>query len=329
MKRIVIITIIILAFNTTWAQDPIFTQYFMVPQTVNPGFTGFMETTSIGVMHRTQWPDASLKINSDYAFLNTWSEEMNSGFGVNFLSQRESFTNYQLSQVNASYAYRVQISDYWYFHPALEVGFGTKSYGFQNLVLEDQLNLGTGVIDATSIDPLALNEKITFFDIGAGVLFNNEECWFGASLKHLNKANISFMQAGNLPLEMLFSLNAGYEFKLSNFTNTFLPYNSKLLFTANYMQQAKYNRFDLGMGIIFERVFVGAIAATNPAKNNGNSNLLTSINPYFGLKYEHFKVGYSYDILTNNMGRTGGIHEFSLIYQFNWEKQCQGCPDYY
>ncbi|WP_417358008.1 PorP/SprF family type IX secretion system membrane protein [Flavobacterium sp.] len=329
MKRIVIITIIILAFNTTWAQDPIFTQYFMVPQTVNPGFTGFMETTSIGVMHRTQWPDASLKINSDYAFLNTWSEEMNSGFGVNFLSQRESFTNYQLSQVNASYAYRVQISDYWYFHPALEVGFGTKSYGFQNLVLEDQLNLGTGVIDATSIDPLALNEKITFFDIGAGVLFNNEECWFGASLKHLNKPNISFMQAGNLPLEMLFSLNAGYEFKLSNFTNTFLPYNSKLLFTANYMQQAKYNRFDLGMGIIFERVFVGAIAATNPAKNNGNSNLLTSINPYFGLKYEHFKVGYSYDILTNKMGRTGGIHEFSLIYQFNWEKQCQGCPDYY
>lgn len=329
MKRIVIITIIILAFNTTWAQDPIFTQYFMVPQTVNPGFTGFMETTSIGVMHRTQWPDASLKVNSDYAFLNTWSEEMNSGFGVNFLSQRESFTNYQLSQVNASYAYRVQISDYWYFHPALEVGFGTKSYGFQNLVLEDQLNLGTGVIDATSIDPLALNEKITFFDIGAGVLFNNEECWFGASLKHLNKPNISFMQAGNLPLEMLFSLNAGYEFKLSNFTNTFLPYNSKLLFTANYMQQAKYNRFDLGMGIIFERVFVGAIAATNPAKNNGNSNLLTSINPYFGLKYEHFKVGYSYDILTNKMGRTGGIHEFSLIYQFNWEKQCQGCPDYY
>ncbi|MCR5861003.1 PorP/SprF family type IX secretion system membrane protein [Flavobacterium sp. J372] len=329
MKKYIHTTILLLIAVSLHAQDPIFTQYFMVPQTINPGFTGFMETTSVGVMHRSQWPTSDLKITSNYAFLNTWSEEMTSGFGISFLSQRESFTDYNLSLVTGSYAYRVEISDDWYFHPAIEVGYGRKSYGFQNLVLEDQLNIGTGTVSTVSMDPLALNNKAGYFDIGAGFLFNNEECWVGGSLRHLNRPDISFTQAGNVPLDMFFSVNAGYEFKFSNFMNTFLPFDSKLLITGNYMQQGNFNRFDLSAGIIFERVFVGVTAATNPARNAPNGHLLTSVNPYFGLKYESLKIGYSYDANTSGIGRTGGIHEFSMLYQFDWQKKCDGCPDYY
>lgn len=326
MKKIIIAIFFILFGFTVWAQDPIFTQYFMVPQTINPAFTGFMETTSVGVMHRSQWPDANLKINSNYAFLNTWSETISSGFGVNFLSQRESFTDYSLSQVNVTYAYRVQISDYWYFHPALEVGFGSKSYGFQNLVLEDQLNINTGIIDATSTDPLALNNKASYFDIGAGFLFNNEYSWIGISLRHLNKPDISFTMAGNVPLDMFFSVSGGYQ---NEVINEVLPFDSRLLLTANYMQQSKFNRLDLGAGLIFERLFFGVNAANNPARNTPEARLITSINPYLGIKYEHFKIGYSYDAVVNGMGRNGGVHEFSLLYQFDWEKKCQGCPEYF
>lgn len=326
MKKFYTVISLLVACMAAKAQDPIFTQYFMVPQTINPAFTAFMETTSAGVMHRSQWPDAKLKINSDYAFLNTWVEDMESGFGVNFLSQRESFTDYSLSQVNVSYAYRVQISDYWYFHPALEAGYGSKSYGFQNLVLEDQLNIGNGTIDPVSNDPLIMNEKLNYFDIGAGFLFNNEDCWIGLSLRHLNKPNISFSQAGNIPLDMFFSISGGYEVLMPN--NIF-PFDSRLLITANYMQQSKFNRFDLGAGLIFDNFFIGAMAATNPAHNSPNAPLVTSVNPYLGVQYEHFKIGYSYDIMLNNMGRNGGIHEFSLLYQFDWEKQCDGCPKYY
>jgi type IX secretion system PorP/SprF family membrane protein len=326
MKKLITSILFTITAITAQAQDPIFTQYFMVPQTINPAFTSFMEKTSLGVVHRSQWPDASLKINSDYAFLNTWAEDMNSGFGVNFLSQRESFTNYSLSQVNASYTYRVQLSDDWYFHPALEVGYGSKSYGFQNLVLEDQLNIGSGTIDQNSNDPLALNNKVGYLDIGAGMLFNNANGWIGGSLRHLNKPNISFTQAGNLPLDMFFSISGGYEMEMPN---SVLPFDSKLLITANYMQQSKFNRFDLGAGLIFERFFFGAIAATNPAHNSPNAPFITSVNPYFGVQYESFKIGYSYDAVINGMGRSGGVHEFSLVYYFDWEKKCQGCPEYF
>jgi hypothetical protein len=48
-----------------------------------------METTYAGILHREQWPDLDLKVDTDYAFPNTWSDQMNSGIGVSFKPERE------------------------------------------------------------------------------------------------------------------------------------------------------------------------------------------------------------------------------------------------
>ncbi len=331
MKIKIILILIFLSFHSkVKAQDPIFTQYFMVPETLNPGFTGFLETTTAGILHRTQWPDLNFRIDTDFGFINTWSEGMNSGIGISVLSHREKFTNYNFSQANFNYAYRVQLNDNWFFRPAIEFGFGNKSFGFQNLILEDQINIGQGSINNSSVDPLLLNDKVNFFDFSAGMLFNTENAWVGASLKHLNRPNISFATNGNLPLDMFFSANAGYEFLLGDYIDiTYLPYETKMLLTSNYMHQGEYSRFDLGAGLVFKKFFFGLTAATNPGKKANNSHFLTSVNPYAGLQYEHFKFGYSYDFNTSKIGRTGGIYELSVIYQFDLEVKCFGCPNYY
>ncbi|MDI5897219.1 PorP/SprF family type IX secretion system membrane protein [Flavobacterium sp. LB2P84] len=331
MKIKIAALILLLGFSlTVKAQDPIFTQYFMVPETLNPGFTGFLETTKAGILHRTQWPDLNFRVDTDYGFINTWLENVNSGVGISVLNHREKFTDYNFTQVNLNYAYRVQLNDEWFFRPAIEVGFGNKSFGFQNIILEDQINIGLGTINSSSVDPLLLNEKVSFFDFSAGMLFNNENAWFGLSLKHLNKPNISFSTIGNVPLEMFFSANAGYEFKLGDYIDiTVLPYETRLLLTSNYMTQGEYSRFDLGTGLVFEKFFFGVSGATNPGKKTDKSHFLTSINAFGGLQYEHFKFGYSYDFNTSKIGKTGGIFELSVIYQFDLEVKCFGCPNYY
>ncbi|TRW98557.1 PorP/SprF family type IX secretion system membrane protein [Flavobacterium gawalongense] len=312
------------------AQDPIFTQYFMVPETLNSGFTGFLETTNAGIVHRTQWPDLNFRVDTDFGFINTWLENANSGIGVSVLNHREKFTNYNFTQVNLNYAYRVQLNDNWFFRPAIEMGFGNKSYGFQNIVLEDQINIGQGTINTSSVDPLLLNEKVTFFDFSAGMLFNNEEAWFGLSLKHINKPNISFSNTGNVPLGMFFSANAGYEFLLGDYIDiTYFPYETKMLLTSNYMHQGEYSRFDLGTGLVFKKFFFGVSAATNPGRKTENSHFLTSVNAFGGLQYEHFKFGYSHDFSTSKIGQTGGIYELSVTYQFDLKVKCFGCPNYY
>lgn len=327
--KLFIIIILCCFYSKLRAQDPVFTQYFLVPETLNPGFSGFMETTYAGIIHREQWPDLDLKIDTDYAFVNTWNESANSGFGISVLNQRENATNYNFAQVNANYAYKVKISDDWDFRPAIEVGFGLKSFAFKNLLLKDQINIRTGNINASSIDPVLGNDKIVFFDFSAGMVFNTEKMWIGLSMKHLNKPNISFTTNGNLPLNTFFSLSTGYEFLLADYIDVvFFPYATKMFVTSNYMQQGRYNRLDIGASILFEKMFFGAAAVTNPSKNGINSQLLTSVNFFTGLQYDHLRLGLSYDVNTSKIGRTGGIYELSLTYQFNLDKKCFGCPNY-
>lgn len=327
--KLLFIIISFCIYSKAKAQDPVFTQYFLVPETLNPGFSGFMETTYTGIIHREQWPDLDLKIDTDYAFLNTWNENISSGYGISVLNQRENASKYNFTQINANYAYRVRINDDWYFRPALEVGFGLKSFAFQNLLLEDQINIRTGITNASSIDPLLRNDKITFFDASAGMVFNTDNMWIGLSMKHLNKPNISFSEDGNLPLNTFFSLSTGYEFLLANYIDVqFFPYATKMFVTSNYMQQGRYNRLDLGASILFEKMFFGATAVTNPAKNGFNSQLVTSVNLFTGLQYEHLRLGIAYDLNTSKMGKTGGVYELSLTYQFNLDRKCFGCPNY-
>jgi type IX secretion system PorP/SprF family membrane protein len=327
--KLVLVLLSCLCFSNVQAQDPIFTQYFLVPETLNPGFTGFMETTYAGILHREQWPDLDLKIDTDYAFLNTWSDQMNSGIGFSFLNQRENLTNYNFSQISANYAYKVRISDEWDFRPAVEVGFGFKSFGFQNLLLEDQINIRSGINNSTSIDPALQNNKIGFFDVSAGMVFNKEDLWIGLSMKHLNRPNIAFNEGGNLPLNSFFSLSTGYEFLLADYIDVqFFPYATKMFLTSNYMQQGRFNRLDIGTSILFEKMFFGATAVTNPAKNGIDSHLLTSVNLFTGLQYDHLRFGFSYDLNTSKIGRTGGVYELSMTYQFNLDKKCFGCPNY-
>ncbi|QHI37257.1 hypothetical protein IMCC3317_26350 [Kordia antarctica] len=312
------------------AQDPIFSQYFLVPQTLNPGFAGFMETTHVGIVHRTQWPALGFRIDTNYAFLSTWFPEANSGLGVSFLSQRENQSSYSFSQFNINYAYQIQLGEDWYFRPGLEVGRGRKNFGFQGLVLEDQINIQTGFINTSSIDLLLLEENVNFWDISAGLLFNTEKAWIGISAKHLNRPNIALAANGNAPLETFFSISAGYEFLVTDFIDVrFLPFETRLLVTGNYMSQGRFNRFDLGTSLSVGRFFLGATLVTNPSKNSGNSHVLTSVNAFTGMQYTNFRFGISYDFNTSQIGRTGGVYELSLTYQFDSEaKRCYGCPDY-
>ena len=310
--KLTIVILLIFAWNTIQAQDPIFTQYYFIPETINPSFSGFEEAAYFGVLHRTQWPNLDLRIETDYGFFNTWSEALNSGIGFSIMNQHESNTNYNFTQLNFNYAYKVQLTNDWYFRPSIEIGFGLKSFAFQNLVLADQININSGIINPTSVDPLLSNEKVYFFDFSAGVVFdkrsirNDTDIWFGASIKHLNTPNISLIADGNVPLDIFYSIHANFRF----------PYfdNNKMQVSANFMQQGEFNRLDIGATMKVKQLFFGATAVTNPAKNSSNSHLLTSVNAFTGLEFEHFRFGLSYDFNTSKIGRTDGVYEISVTY---------------
>lgn len=328
MKKIIISICLFFSLSSIYAQDPIFTQYFMIPESFNSSFAGAKEGPKAGIIHRTQWPRLNFSINTQFAYVDNWFEDLNSGIGISVLNHKETTTRYNFTQVNLNYALKFQINDDWFFRPSLSLGYGNKSFGFQDLLLGDQINISNGVINSTSIDPILLNEKMNFFDISTSLLLNNERSWVGLTLKHLNRPNISMAFNDNNNLDMFLSIHSSIEFPLNtNFGR--MGNEDSLYLLTNFMHQGENNRFDIGPQYVNGHLSFGLLAATNPIRTNPNSHFLTSLNAFVGLKYEGFKFGYSYDFSTSQIGRTGGVYEISISYEFDKNENCFGCPNYY
>jgi len=322
MKRYIIILTVLACFKG-YAQDPIHTQFFMIPETLSSSFTGGKESTRAGIIHRTQWAGLNFSVNTQFAFADNWFEEISSGIGISILNHQETTTRYNFTQVNLNYAYRFSISDTWNVRPSISLGYGSKDFGFQNLLLEDQINIFSGVINGTTFDPINLNESVRFIDFSASVLFNNENSWVGLTLKHLNKPNISMSFSGQEPLEMFMSVHGSLNIPFGGYKN-----ENKLFVLANAMQQGAFNRVDLGAKYEMDRFSFALLGATNLNKVDPNSHLLTSVNAFVGMDWEGFVFGYSYDFNMSDIGQTGGVYELSISYDFQNNYKCFGCPDY-
>jgi type IX secretion system PorP/SprF family membrane protein len=328
MKFKLVLYILIAFFSIkVTAQDPIFTQFYLVPETLNPAFTGIANTWNAGIIHRRQWPDGNRKIDTQYAFANNVVSEQ-IGVGITILNHHEVFTNYNYAQVNGAFSYRVDLNYDWRLRLGLEAGYGRKDFNFGSLLLEDQININDGSISPGSIDPGVLNysNKIDFLDISAGFVIDQENAWFGVALKHLNRPDISFTEYANSPLDMFLTVHGGYYVEFSNSPSKLLPEDSTLLLTANYMRQSQYNRLDIGTVMDFSMFSLGVLAATNPEGRSPNSHIITSINPVVSVKLNEFTFGYSYDINTSKIGQTQGVHELTLTWQSSY--RCDNCDNY-
>ncbi len=316
MKRFILLILLVSSLQN-YSQDVIFSQNFLVPETISPSFTGAIRSTKTGSVSRSQWRNSALKITSNFAFVDTWFEGFKSGLGVSFLNQKESGSSYTFNQVNLNFAMAFEISDTWYFRPSVSAGLGNKNYGFQNLLLEDQIDLNNNFINTSTIDPILLKAQRSFLDFSTSVLFNNEDSWVGLTLKHLNKPNISLTQNGEVPLDVFLSLHTKYYIPLLENYRTWFASKSKIFVLSNYMQQGAYNRFDLGLQYIFEdQMSFGMMVATIPSKNTEETSTINSISTFAGIRWQGFRFGYSYDINTTELVNTGGIHEFSVSYDF-------------
>ena len=325
--KLYILLVFVTPFIEVKAQDPVFTQFLIVPETLNPGFTGSASSCNAGIIHRRQWPEGNRRIDTQYGFANNLVTD-NLGVGITVLNQKETFTNYNYFQFNGAVSYRVDLNYNWRLRLGLEGGFGRKDFNFGNLLLEDQININDGSISGSSIDPgfLRYNNQINFVDFSFGVLVDEENAWFGAALKHLTRPDISFLENGNVPLDLFLSVHGGYYFALDNSPTMILPADTDLLVSFNYMRQSQFNRLDIGASLEMNMFSFGVIAATNPEGRSTNSHLVTSLNPFVSMRAGEFKFGYSYDINTSRFGQNQGVHELTLTWQSKYT--CRDCDNY-
>lgn len=325
--KYLIIVILLTIYCNVRAQDPVFTQFLFLPETLNPSFTGSASALNAGLIHRRQWPDGNRQIETQYAFVNNLVTD-NVGIGITILNQNETLANYNYIQVNGAFSYKIDLNNSWRLRFGLEGGYGRKDFNFGGLVLEDQININNGSISGSSIDP-NFNDNvnnINFADFSIGVLVDEENTWLGASLKHLTRPDISFIENKNVPLDLFLSVHGGYYLSFDNSPTMLFPMDTDLLLSFNYMRQSQFNRLDIAAAIEMKKFTFGVIAATNPEGKTANSHIVTSLNPFVGLKFGEFRFGYSYDINTSALGQNQGIHELTLTWQS--KNTCRDCDRY-
>lgn len=282
---------------------------------VNPSFYGFGESSKVGVVYSTEGFNEDSKIEYRSGFVNHYFEDNAFSLAIDVNSLKIGKWGYSNSQINVHYIYKAELSYDWTFNPSVSVGYGNSKLDFSSLVFEDQINVFSGSTAAVSSDPLSVNNKINYLDVGvSAVIHNNRNLFFGLNAKHLNQPENSFNKEVSSKKELTLSLQAGYEYDLNPYQNGFLPENSYLFLYSSFSKQGTKSRFDVYQEAILGNFSLGINQHINKYEGFSIAQVGTSISFYI----EEIEIGanYSFDVGNKKAAKTS-YNAFEIYMTFD------------
>lgn len=312
MKKLYTLFVLILALGG-FAQDQQFTQFYVVPTAINPAFAGASVQSRLSGQYRNQWaaiPGAFQAVNIAY---DQYLPLMKSGIGLIVQHDRAGSGSLRSTGLSFQYAYEAKITRSWYFRPALQFGYYSKTIDFDKLLFYDQM-IREGV-EPTLEAPIG--EPVNFFDMSAGMLTYGPKFWLGASIFHLNTPNESLYADNETPLPRRLSVHGGIRIRVKG--NSLAKMDHHIVIASHYQMQADFDELDFGMYYEFTPVVLGVWYRGLPAKSNryGYPNH-DAVAILLGVQASKYKIGYSYDVTVSSLGigSSAGSHEISVVYQW-------------
>lgn len=331
MRKISLTLIFSIVTLHAMSQDPQFSQYYQAPLYLNPGFTGITKGQRLIVNHRLQWPNLPQAFSTYAASYDVFLQDINSGIGVQFMSDKMGSANWKSTSASLHYSYKIRLTDKLVFSPGLSFGFGTNGLDRSQLRMGDALAYG-----ASSLDPkLDHVEGQRYMDFGSGLVLYTKQLWLGASFMHMNRPNVSFLGEDNR-LGMKSSVHGGMRFDISNR----LRPGRTVYFTPSFVYRVQgktFSQLDVGANFHVDPVSVGIWYRGKPFSKGVNSAVeQDALILFMGLYLKDLTVGYSYDFTISSLHNgSGGSHEVSLIYEFVKKKhkprkqKLIPCPAFY
>lgn len=316
-KYIYIFLVVVFCQNA-FAQDFTMKNQNKVMGTLNPSFYGFGDSSKAGIIYSTEGYNEGSKIENRFGFANHYFENSEFSLALDVNSTKITQLGFSTTQANVHYIYKAQLSYEWTFNPSISVGYGNSRLDYSSLVFEDQINVLTGYIAGVSRDPVNIDNKINYMDIGAGaVVHNNRNMFFGLNLKHINSPETSFNSYASNKKDMFMSLQMGYEKDLNPYgQSAFLPENSYLYLFNSFSKQGTKTRFDLYQEAILGNISFGVNEHFNKYDGFSVSQIGTSMSVFI----EEIEVGanYSFDIGSKKIGGTTyNTFELYVTFDFN------------
>lgn len=238
-RQLNIVLIFLMIASNMAAQDQQFTQSYALPTAMNPAFVGISADSKLCFQLRKQWLAVPGGFNAGNITFDQFFGSAKSGIGGMINYERAGSGSLRSTHIVGQYAFEARVNKNFYFRPALQFGYGSRSVDFTQLKFFDQILRDSDLsIEAVGLRP------VNYFDIGAGFLAFGKKAWFGMSAYHLNWPNQSLFQGAEALLPMRANMQAGMRIKLKR--NSTARLDRYFVMASNFMYQDKFRQLDMG-----------------------------------------------------------------------------------
>ena len=297
-KKFIYILIIPNSSIGLFAQEPKFTQFYAAPLYLNPAFIGLTYEHLFTANYLNQWPGIKTAFTTYMATYDYNVSNMNSGIGGFILQDRSSTSNLVTTMGGVNYAYCVKVWKYSECRGGVSLVMNQMEIDNTKLIFNHKFITGSSV----SQDALAL-DKVSYFDLGLGALFNSTNYWIGFSGMHLYQPNES-MVCNIERLTISGSIHGGYRYIITARGSGKTKLEEFVSASFNIRHELKYDQLDIGAYYFKSFVNVGLWYRGLPVKkykpgypNRESLALLVESE----IPDKNFRVGYSYDATISNL----------------------------
>jgi type IX secretion system PorP/SprF family membrane protein len=297
-------------------QEPQFTQNMFNRVFTNPGFAGLGDGICVTGLVRQQWAgfkdSEGNKVAPETFLISIESPVRVLRGGLSALVMQDKIGFTKTISLRIGYAYVREVG-YGKLGIGLQVGFNNRSVDFSKFIAVDP--------NDQLLQKISGEESEILIDGALGVVYEvPDQYYVGVSVNQVMQTqgkelanwttNVdsatteSFLY--RMTLVRTFYLQGGYEFLFRNPNFALLP-SAMVKFDKASVQ------LDVAALLEYKSMFWGGL----------NYRIQDAVSVLAGLQYKNFKIGYSYDITTSQLGlsRTSGSHEVMLKYCFKIEPE--------
>jgi len=300
VKRLLFVVIAILALSSefSYAQDPQFTQFYANPLYLNPAFAGTARCPRIILNYRNQWPALSGTFVTYNASYDQHVDALAGGIGLIATIDKAGEGTLTSSFYSGIYSYQLTVSRNFSLKFGAQASFIQKAVDWNKLTFGDQIDDRNGFIYNTrEIQGVTRRNNV---DFSAGVLGFSKKYFAGFSAHHLTQPD-EYLQSGPSPLPMKITGHAGAVIPIQGADATSI--------SPNILFQKQQDFQQLNLGIYMQK---GPLVGGIWYRNQDSFILL------LGFQQNLFKFGYSYDVTVSKLSNSSaGSHEVSFALQLD------------
>lgn len=301
----------LLLFQSSYAQDLQFSQYLSAPLHLNPALAGISYGPRVSMIYRNEWPKINKGFVSYGASYDMHISKINSGIGLSIYNDRIANGLLNTYNINASYNYQINFNRKFGLRIGLSAGYTHKSVNWAQLTFNDQIDPIYGFVNQQNVpnptfENMPSKTKTGHPDFAVGFVGFSKVIYGGFTVKHFHRPKESIYGDDDVR-PMAINAFIGGDIDLAPRKRNFDFYVSP---NSVLFLQGSATQLMLGSYLTVQKVYGGAFFRYD-------FNNYDAIIAVIGVKFEYFKLGYSFDFTVSDLAlASGGAHEASLIINF-------------